>query len=92
MFDDYDGLSLPSMRARLHKLDLVQLKEWAEYEKKHAARDPGPGPMFERRIDKLEHPDMYPPNPGVNKKVVKMVLTYLIHSPGQKSSQDRNVY
>lgn len=48
----YDGLSLPSLRARLRGLDQAQLRMLADYERSHAARPDVLG-MFERRIVKL---------------------------------------
>ncbi len=49
----YDGLSLPSLRARLRSLDADQLRILVEYEKS-AARRPEVVTMFERRIARLE--------------------------------------
>jgi hypothetical protein len=49
----YDGLSLPSLRARLRGLDTAQLRMLAAYEQSHAARPDVLG-MFERRIVKLD--------------------------------------
>src|SRR5262249_55299291 len=49
----YDGLSLASLRARLRNLDVTQVRQLAEYERAHAARD-DVLTMFERRIAKLE--------------------------------------
>jgi hypothetical protein len=49
----YDGLSLPSLRARLRGLDTGQLRMLADYERSHAARPDVLG-MFERRIVKLD--------------------------------------
>jgi hypothetical protein len=49
----YDGLSLPSIRARLRNLDAVQLAVLAAYERTHAERPDVLG-MLERRIEKLE--------------------------------------
>lgn len=48
----YDGLSLPSLRARLRNLDADQLRMLADYERSHAARE-DVVTMFERRIEKL---------------------------------------
>jgi hypothetical protein len=50
---NYDGLSLASLRARLRNLDVAQVRQLADYERAHAARDDVLG-MFERRIAKLE--------------------------------------
>ena len=50
---NYDELSIASLRARLRNLDVVQVRELAEYEKAHAARA-DVMTMFERRIAKLE--------------------------------------
>jgi hypothetical protein len=50
---NYDELSIASLRARLRNLDVVQVRELAEYEKAHAARA-DVVTMFERRIAKLE--------------------------------------
>jgi outer membrane biosynthesis protein TonB len=49
----YDGLSLPSLRARLRSLDVAQLRVLVEYEKS-AARRQEVVTMFERRIARLE--------------------------------------
>jgi hypothetical protein len=49
----YDGLSLPSIRARLRNLDTDQLRVLVDYERSHAERADVLG-MFERRIEKLE--------------------------------------
>ncbi len=49
----YDGLSLPSIRARLRNLDAAQLAVLAAYERAHAERPDVLG-MLERRIEKLE--------------------------------------
>jgi hypothetical protein len=49
----YDGLSLPSLRARLRNLDAAQLRVLVEYEKS-AARRQEVVTMFERRIARLE--------------------------------------
>lgn len=49
----YDGLSLPSIRARLRSLDAAQLAVLAAYERTHAERPDVLG-MLERRIEKLE--------------------------------------
>jgi hypothetical protein len=48
----YDGLSVPSLRARLRNLDAAQLGVLIEYEKANASRDQVVT-MFERRIGKL---------------------------------------
>jgi hypothetical protein len=50
--ENYDELSLPSLRARLRGLDAGQLAELAAYERAHAARA-DVVTMFERRIEKL---------------------------------------
>ena len=50
---NYDELSIASLRARLRNLDVVQVRELAEYEKAHAARADVMA-MFARRIAKLE--------------------------------------
>jgi hypothetical protein len=50
--ENYDELSLPSLRARLRGLDAGQVAELAAYEKEHAARA-DVVTMFERRIEKL---------------------------------------
>ncbi len=49
----YDDLSLPSLRARLRKLDVAQLRQLVLYEISHAYR-PDVVTMFERRIAKLQ--------------------------------------
>jgi hypothetical protein len=49
----YDGLSLPSIRARLRGLDAAQLRVLADHEKSGANRA-DVVTMFERRIAKLE--------------------------------------
>jgi hypothetical protein len=48
----YDGLSLPSLRARLRNLDTGQLRVLIAYERAHAGRADVVA-MFERRIAKL---------------------------------------
>ncbi|MGH3274970.1 MAG: hypothetical protein ACRDNZ_11710 [Streptosporangiaceae bacterium] len=48
----YDGLSLPSLRARLRSLDAGQVQVLADYERSHAGRA-DVVTMFERRIAKL---------------------------------------
>jgi hypothetical protein len=48
----YDGLSLPSLRARLRTLDAGQLRVLIAYEQDHAGRADVLA-MFERRITKL---------------------------------------
>jgi len=53
---NYDGLSIASLRARLRNLDVAQVRQLAEYEKAHAARD-DVLVMYERRIAKLEAGD-----------------------------------
>jgi hypothetical protein len=50
--ENYDELSLPSLRARLRGLDAGQVAELAAYERAHAARA-DVVTMFERRIEKL---------------------------------------
>ena len=50
---NYDELSVASLRARLRNLDIGQVRELAEYEKRHAGRADVIA-MFERRIAKLE--------------------------------------
>jgi hypothetical protein len=50
---NYDELSVASLRARLRNLDVAQVRQLADYERAHAARD-GVLAMFERRIAKLE--------------------------------------
>ncbi len=50
--ENYDELSLPSLRARLRGLDVGQVAELAAYERAHAARA-DVVTMFERRIEKL---------------------------------------
>jgi len=49
----YDGLSMPSLRARLRYLSAGQLRVLADYERAHAGRA-GILAMFERRIGKLD--------------------------------------
>jgi hypothetical protein len=49
---NYDGLTVPSLRARLRNLDIGQVRQVLEYERAHAAR-PEVITMFERRIAKL---------------------------------------
>jgi len=49
----YDGLSLPSIRARLRTLNPAQLAQLLEYERANAARADVIG-MFERRIARIE--------------------------------------
>jgi hypothetical protein len=51
--DNYDTLSLASIRARLRGLDVGQLKVLLDYEAQNAERPELLG-MFERRIEKLE--------------------------------------
>jgi hypothetical protein len=51
--DNYDNLTLPSIRARLRGLDVEQLRVLAAYERTHAERPEVLG-MFERRIERLE--------------------------------------
>lgn len=51
--DNYDNLTLPSIRARLRGLDAEQLRALAAYERTHAERPEVIG-MFERRIERLE--------------------------------------
>ena len=50
---NYDELSVASLRARLRNLDVTRVRQLAEYERAHAARDEVLT-MFERRIAKLE--------------------------------------
>jgi hypothetical protein len=50
---NYDGLTVPSLRARLRTLDPAQLRTLVDYEKAHAGRAEVLT-MFERRIAKLE--------------------------------------
>jgi hypothetical protein len=50
---DYDGLSMPSLRARLRYLNAGQLRDLVAYERAHAGRA-GIVAMFERRIAKLD--------------------------------------
>src|SRR5947208_696402 len=50
---NYDELSVASLRARLRNLDVAQVRQFAEYERTHAARADVLS-MFERRIAKLE--------------------------------------
>jgi hypothetical protein len=50
---NYDELSVPSLRARLRNLDVAQVRQLADYERAHAARDDVLA-TFERRIAKLE--------------------------------------
>ena len=50
---DYDGRSMPSLRARLRYLSAGQLRVLADYERAHAGRA-GILAMFERRIGKLD--------------------------------------
>jgi hypothetical protein len=50
---DYDGLSMPSLRARLRYLNAGQLRVLMAYERAHAGRA-GIVAMFERRIAKLD--------------------------------------
>ncbi len=52
---NYDGLSLPSLRARLRTLDEAQLTQLVRYERAHAARADVVS-MFENRIAKLRDP------------------------------------
>ena len=47
--ENYDGLSLPSLRARLRSLSLAQLEELLDYERDHEARPSFVG-MLTRRI------------------------------------------
>ncbi len=54
--DGYDGLSLPSLRARLRNLDVAQLRQLVLYEISHAYR-PDVVSMFERRIARLQGSD-----------------------------------
>ena len=49
---NYDGLSLPSLRARLRYLDADQLRLLVRYERSHAGRADVVA-MFERRLAKL---------------------------------------
>jgi hypothetical protein len=49
---NYDELSLPSLRARLRKLDADQLRVLVQYERSHAGRADVVA-MFERRLAKL---------------------------------------
>jgi hypothetical protein len=49
---NYDGLTVPSLRARLRNLDIGQVRQVLEYERAHAARSEVIT-MFERRIAKL---------------------------------------
>jgi len=51
--EDYDGLSIASLRARLRTLDPAQLRELVDYETSHADRA-DVVTMFENRITKLE--------------------------------------
>ncbi len=51
--EGYDGLSLPSLRARLRNLDVAQLRQLVLYEISHAYR-PDVVSMFERRIARLQ--------------------------------------
>jgi hypothetical protein len=50
--ENYDELSVPSLRARLRGLDAGQVAELAAYERAHAARA-DVVTMFERRVEKL---------------------------------------
>jgi hypothetical protein len=50
---NYDGLTVPSLRARLRNLDPAQLRALIDYEKANAGRA-DVLTMFERRIAKLE--------------------------------------
>jgi len=50
---NYDELSVASLRARLRNLDVAQVRQYADYERAHAARADVLA-MFERRIAKLE--------------------------------------
>ncbi len=50
---NYDALTVASLRARLRNLDIVQVRQLAEYERAHAGREDVLG-MYERRIAKLE--------------------------------------
>jgi hypothetical protein len=50
---DYDGRSMPSLRARLRYLNAGQLRVLLAYERAHAGRA-GILAMFERRIAKLD--------------------------------------
>ncbi len=50
--ENYDQLTVPSLRARLRTLTAAQVAELAEYERSHAARAEVIT-MFERRIAKL---------------------------------------
>jgi hypothetical protein len=50
---NYDALSVASLRARLRNLDITQVRQLAEYERAHAARQDVLG-MYDRRIAKLE--------------------------------------
>jgi hypothetical protein len=53
---NYDGLSLPSLRARLRTLSTDQLRVLVRYERAHAGRA-GILAMFERRLAKLAASD-----------------------------------
>jgi hypothetical protein len=50
---NYDALTVASLRARLRNLDIVQVRQLADYERAHAGREDVLG-MYERRIAKLE--------------------------------------
>lgn len=49
---DYDKLSIPSLRARLRGLDMVQVQRLLDYERAHARRS-DVITMYERRLKKL---------------------------------------
>ncbi|MBO0805344.1 MAG: hypothetical protein J2P25_19980 [Nocardiopsaceae bacterium] len=51
--ENYDDLTIASVRARLRNLSLDQLNQLIAYEKEHAAREDFIA-MFERRIAKVE--------------------------------------
>jgi hypothetical protein len=50
--DGYDGMSLPSLRARLRGFDAATLRALLAYEKGHAKRD-DVITLFERRLEKI---------------------------------------
>jgi hypothetical protein len=50
---DYDGLTMPQLRARMRTLEPAQLRALIAHERAHAGRDEVVG-MFERRIAKVE--------------------------------------
>ena len=50
---DYDGLTMPQLRARMRTLEPAQLRALIAYERAHAGRDEVVA-MFERRLAKVE--------------------------------------